>query len=133
MTPTSARQLLEAAREGLQKFLAKWEECEPHVNDAFFHRQLRMGPYSGPQFAAELAELRHLAEQIDQWVAGETELDAKKLEWHIPENLRWMAENGCDRYTPCGSLPGELLKVAADRYEQLAAENEQLRERLAAE
>lgn len=44
--------------EAITAFLAKWDECEPHVDDAFFHRQLRMGAYTGPQFGEELKALR---------------------------------------------------------------------------
>jgi hypothetical protein len=37
----------------LHAFLAKMKECEPHIADAFLHRELRCGPYTGPSYAAE--------------------------------------------------------------------------------
>ena len=38
--------------------LAKLDECEPFIADAFLHRFLRFGEYTGPNYAAELAALR---------------------------------------------------------------------------
>lgn len=48
---------------------------------------------------------------------------ARLLEWHIPENLRWLA-NQPDRpdRVPCGMLTGQFLLQVADRLEALAAE-----------
>lgn len=42
--------------------IAKLDECAPHVSDAFLHRELRCGPYEGPNYAVELAALRDLVE-----------------------------------------------------------------------
>ncbi len=46
----------------------------------------------------------------------------RDLLWSLPANLRWLAERHIfDGYTPSGMLPGVLLKLAADRIEQLTA------------
>ncbi|MEO0501183.1 MAG: hypothetical protein AAF205_11600 [Pseudomonadota bacterium] len=44
----------------VRAFLAKWERCEPHLADAFLHREIRVGPYSGPSVTLEISELRRL-------------------------------------------------------------------------
>jgi hypothetical protein len=51
-----SRKLEEAARA----FVAKFDECKPHIDDAFVHRQMRVGEYKGPQVDEELAALRAL-------------------------------------------------------------------------
>jgi len=44
----------------------------------------------------------------------------RELLWSLPANLRWLAERQIfGGYTPSGTLPGVLLKLAADRIEQL--------------
>lgn len=45
-------------REAAEALLAKLDECEPHVADAFLHRQLRVGTYTGPNYGDELDRLR---------------------------------------------------------------------------
>jgi len=46
---------VEAAARAL---VAKLDECEPHMADAFLHREMRAGPYTGPQYGTELTALR---------------------------------------------------------------------------
>jgi hypothetical protein len=38
--------------------VAKLDECERHITDAFLHRQLRCGDYTGPNYGEELKALR---------------------------------------------------------------------------
>jgi len=38
--------------------VAKLDECAPHIADAFLHRELRCGAYTGPNYAEELAVVR---------------------------------------------------------------------------
>lgn len=52
------RRKLDVMREAVRAFLAKHDECQPHITDAFVHRELRCGPYTGPSYADELAALR---------------------------------------------------------------------------
>jgi hypothetical protein len=42
--------------------IAKLDECAPGIDDAFLHRELRCGPYEGPNYAVELAALRSVVE-----------------------------------------------------------------------
>lgn len=46
--------------EAAEAFFAKFDECKPHIDDAFLHRQLRVGDYTGPQLGTELEALRAL-------------------------------------------------------------------------
>ena len=48
----------ERLREAAEKFLGKLEECDPYLSDAFLVRQQHCGPYTGPTYAEELANLR---------------------------------------------------------------------------
>ena len=45
-----------------------------------------------------------------------------RLGWHVPDNLRWLAEQA-DRpdYVPCGKLTGAFLIEVARQYERMAA------------
>lgn len=45
-------------------------------------------------------------------------LDPQKLKWHIPENLRWLAEECTVGYLPSGDLSSAFLKCVADRFER---------------
>lgn len=42
----------------LEKFLAKWDQVEPAINNAFAIQHFHGMPYSGPTIETELAELR---------------------------------------------------------------------------
>lgn len=57
--------------------------------------------------------------------------DDSRLDWNIPDNLRWLAEqpNRPPR-VPCGYLTGQFLKLCADRWSTHAGEVERLREAL---
>ena len=53
---------LREAREAIGAFVAKYEECEPHITGAFqMAFTVRGHQYTGPNYAAELARLRELA------------------------------------------------------------------------
>lgn len=79
MTPTSARQLLEAAREALRPFAAMGKLLESPFAPALFRDEDPIGMGGAWRENGEtrtitygdLRRTRHLAEQIDQWVAGE--------------------------------------------------------------
>lgn len=63
---------------------------------------------------------------------------ANRLGWHMPDNLRWLAEQSeRPNYLPCGMLTGEFLKLCAEKWEgqieatrALSAQVEELREGL---
>ena len=46
------------ATDALRSLVGKLEECAPHIGDAFVHRELRCGPYDGPDYARELTIAR---------------------------------------------------------------------------
>lgn len=46
----------------VRAFLARYDECLPHITDAFVVRELHCGPYSGPDYAAEMKALREAVE-----------------------------------------------------------------------
>lgn len=54
----SLRARVEAMTGAVKTFLARLDECTPYINDAFLHRELRCGEYTGPTYAAELENLR---------------------------------------------------------------------------
>jgi hypothetical protein len=47
-------------QQAARALVAKLDECEPHITDAFLHRELRCGPYEGPNYGEELKALRRL-------------------------------------------------------------------------
>lgn len=59
---------------------------------------------------------------VTSQAAQPAEADGDKLGWHVPENLRWLAEQS-DRpgYMPCGALTGVFLKEAANMMEAALA------------
>lgn len=48
----------EALREAARALVAKLDECDPHIADAFLMREMKCGPYDGPNYSAELRDLR---------------------------------------------------------------------------
>lgn len=48
----------DAMREALKKLVAKLDECEPHISNAFMHQFIRGGAYTGPTYEAELKAAR---------------------------------------------------------------------------
>jgi len=56
---------LERYRRVVSAFVAKYIECEPHISDAFLHRQLRCGQYTGPTIEKELHELKALSDSTE--------------------------------------------------------------------
>jgi hypothetical protein len=48
----------EEVERAASALVTKLDECQPHIADAFLHRHLRCGPYSGPTYADELTALR---------------------------------------------------------------------------
>jgi len=60
----------------VRTFVAKLDECQPHIDDAFFMAFARKGDsYSGPQYGAELRRLRDAltAATAEQRAAGDVE------------------------------------------------------------
>lgn len=57
---TSLQERNSKLEEAARAFVAKFDECKPHIDDAFVHRQMRVGEYKGPQLGEELAVLRAL-------------------------------------------------------------------------
>lgn len=57
-------------RSALERFIAKYDECSPHIDDAFLQRELHCGPYTGPNYAEELAELRTALQDNDGGMEG---------------------------------------------------------------
>lgn len=49
---------LESIEVRAAQLVAKLDVVAPHINDAFTHRFLRCGNYTGPNYAAELDSLR---------------------------------------------------------------------------
>jgi hypothetical protein len=45
-------------RAAARALVAKLDECGPAIDDAFTHRQMRVGPYTGPNYGEELEALR---------------------------------------------------------------------------
>ena len=58
LTPTPDRIGKDAVREAAQALIAKLDECDPHIADAFLMREMKCGPYDGPNYSAELRDLR---------------------------------------------------------------------------
>jgi hypothetical protein len=44
--------------DAARALIAKLDECQPHIDDAFLHRNMRCGEYDGPQYGEELSALR---------------------------------------------------------------------------
>lgn len=63
--------------DAVKAFLAKYDECGPHIADAFLNRELRAGPYTWPTYEHEMKVLREAMkakeEAADQSPAGEVE------------------------------------------------------------
>ncbi len=45
-------------------FVAKLDECIPHIDNAFLMEMSRGRPYSGPNYAKELADLRTILDAL---------------------------------------------------------------------
>lgn len=54
---TDLSELIERV-EAAQALVAKLDECDPHIADAFLFREMKCGPYDGPNYSAELRDLR---------------------------------------------------------------------------
>lgn len=50
--------------DALGELVSKLDEIEPHMADAFFHREMRCGPYEGPQYGEELRKARALVGEV---------------------------------------------------------------------
>jgi hypothetical protein len=58
-------QSLLSIEQRVRTFLAKLDECSPHIDSAFLMMEMHSGPYRGPDYGTELAELRAALTQTE--------------------------------------------------------------------
>lgn len=90
----------ETLRKAAQALVAKLDECDVHIADAFLIREMKCGPYEGPNYSTELRDLRAALSVTPALTVDETERLREALEAisvsSIYRDPKWSGMNAHD-------------------------------------